>query len=159
MNLFPLAVETVQAGLTVLSRDGYIPSPGPVDGLWGDATQRSLASFATQPNMLAPSLTTLERTSFLSTLARTPDRATIVQVPLQVMTRLAELSQRWVRPAEPPTPTAPAILPVATIVPMNTSAIPSWVLPTALGLGVALLVVGGGYYLMRNKRGRSRRRR
>lgn len=76
--LIPLSVRTVQQGLTMISREipAVVPSPGPIDGVWGRNTRNSLARFISSNAGSSSERLAAE----IAAIDSTPARANVVMV-------------------------------------------------------------------------------
>lgn len=147
MSVTAIDVRTVQQGLTQASAETpIVPPPGAIDGLWGPQTRASLDIFLGDRGFEPH-----------GSIASVPARSTMISLEADAVDRLRQYAATYVasRPRAPRASTLPTLPTSAILAP---SAFPSWVLPTVLGLGAALVVVGGGYWLYTRRSRRGRRR-
>jgi hypothetical protein len=164
MAVVSISVRTVQQALTFAHHDTpVVPSPGTIDGVWGSRTRASLDIYRSLIRARSP----LE-----VQLGTIPDRVVSIPiedwvarylqvdarsytslppgaaVPQEIANRVSTMSQETATSL--PFPAAAIVAPVGR-------ATSSW-LPLVLGLGAAVVLVGGGYWLYTRSRGRRRRR-
>ena len=166
MAVVSISVRTVQQALTFAHQDTpTVPSPGTIDGVWGSRTRASLDIY----RALVRGSARIE-----VQLAAIPDRAVSilvedwvarnlqidarsytslpagVQVPQEIANRVTTMNRETAT-----TLNYPAAPPYAALVAPTGRG--SSMLPLLLGLGAAVVLLGGGYWLYtRSRRGRRR---
>jgi len=98
MAFVPLAVVTIQRGLTVIHDEDIrsrepnpVPSPGSVDGIWGPRTMESLWTYISSSWGLAGD----DLTAYMLELREVPARAASAPVPLVAVRQLSERAARY----------------------------------------------------------------
>lgn len=169
MALVSISVRTVQQALSEASATTpIIPSPGAVDGVWGSRTHVSLDIYRSviqgnrrieaQLNAIPARVVAILVEDWLATSLRADARVYTqhppgVEVTREIANRVSTMGQETQTTMQfPPGSSLPAA--AAIRAPTGRG---SAVLPLLLGLGAAVVLLGGGYWLY-TRRGRGRRR-
>jgi hypothetical protein len=145
MALESIDVRTVQQGLTQASIEReVVPPPGPIDGVWGSQTRASLDIFLADAGFPP------------ANVASIPARATRISIDASAAHNLRFLAAAYV-PPQRVQPTARELIAAsqARAAMLAPSSGGDHLVPILLGLGAAVVLVGGGYWLYT----RSKRRR
>ncbi len=158
--MMPLAVRTVQQGLTQMSREIVeVPEPGPIDGVWGPRTRTSLARFIS-----TSSTSTEDARMQILAIDATPARATMVMLDDLTARSMVDAAGDFIRTSRPgqlaPSDLTPngAVQPPITIGPSldepyaSPGAGSGFSTVAKVGLGVLVVGAVGGVVWMISKR-------